>query len=303
MRLPLSLLLFLCSEAIAAGLDGPPPPLDVAIAIRSDDPRFGGFSGIEVTPDGNRFFALSDRGLLTEGLLLRAGSRLTGVRFLSARQLKRPNGTIAKGGGPDSEGLAMGYKGGIAVSLEMSFDLLTYSDADANPHRLPAPPGSDKLPPNKKYEALAIDDAGRLYTLAEAAIPPARSIPLWRLDGDHWTMVRQFPLRGGFLPVGADFGLDGKFYLLERRFGMGFHGFGNQVSRYDLSNPSDKGETVWRKQGMKLDNFEGLAVWQTATGQVMLTMISDNDFLPFLGAHVLETALEGPIGKAAIPDQ
>ena len=39
------------------------------LALTDPDPDFGGLSGIEVTPDGRRFVAISDKGSVVNGVL------------------------------------------------------------------------------------------------------------------------------------------------------------------------------------------------------------------------------------------
>ena len=63
--------------ALIGGLQGsasPPLPAGYLQSYRwaLDDANFGGLSGIEVWPDGERFLAISDKGAFVEGRIERA---------------------------------------------------------------------------------------------------------------------------------------------------------------------------------------------------------------------------------------
>ena len=87
-RLGLSLLaLALCAGlALAAGQNGQ-RVVSVSLGSSNEDTRFGGFSGIEVSEDGTRFWALSDRAALAEGRAV--------TRPLATAALERLNGGAA----------------------------------------------------------------------------------------------------------------------------------------------------------------------------------------------------------------
>ena len=78
--------------------------------------------------------------------------------------------------------------------------------------------------------------------------------------------------------MGADFGPDGWFYLLERDF-RGILGFAARVRRMKLTEngPTDE-EILLTTRPLQYDNLEGISVWQDGRG-IRLTMISDDNFL------------------------
>jgi hypothetical protein len=130
-------------------------------------------------------------------------------------------------------------------------------------------------------EALAIDGAGRLYTLPERSGRMERPFPVYRYDG-AWTQPFDLPRDGDFLPVGADFGPDGRFYLLERDF-RGVFGFFARVSRFEIGEdgPGPR-EVVLETIEPFQNNFEGIAVWQDSAGATRLTLLSDDNFTSIL---------------------
>jgi murein endopeptidase len=84
-----------------------------------DDPLLGGMSGIEVSPDGARFVAISDRGAITRGRVLRdAAGRITGLEAPPLHRLKGAGEAPLKpGGGPTARGWPGRRTGGFIVSL------------------------------------------------------------------------------------------------------------------------------------------------------------------------------------------
>ena len=72
----------------------------------ADDPNFGGFSGIELSDDGRRFYALSDRGHLATGTISRTDGRISDVTLEGIVRLRgraRVDETSAVDGLSDDE--------------------------------------------------------------------------------------------------------------------------------------------------------------------------------------------------------
>jgi len=113
------------------------------------------------------------------------------------------------------------------------------------------------------------------------------------LKNGKWSVPFFIPRIGPFVPVGADFGPDGKFYLLERHIG-GIFGFRTRVRRFIVQgNHIGAGEQLLKTTAGTHDNLEGLAVWQDEGGDIRLTMVSDNNFnflqrTEFVEYHVQE---------------
>lgn len=283
---------------LAASLQGAANPSPAAGFVGSyvwsmDDPLFGGFSGIEISPDGTRFVALSDRGSWTRGVIQRdAAGRITGIEAPAPEKLKARGAAPLKDYRADSEGLAMAGDGTLYVSFERIARILRYAAFGSSAENLPSPGEFRGLPLNASLEALAIDGQGRLYTLPEDTPRGTGPFPVFRYDpADGWTVPFQLPRDGGFLPVGADFGPDGRLYILERQF-LGFGGF---ASRVRVVDPGAAGlavtETVLETAPGLHGNLEGLSVWQQADGAIRLTMIADDNFEFFLSTEIAEYRL------------
>ncbi len=255
----------------------------------SEDPRLGGMSALEVAADGQRFTALSDRGGWTKGQLLRDGAgQIVGVQASAVQLLKgQANDPLAKTRS-DSEGLAIARDGTAYVSFEGVSRVLRYAALGGSAENLPVPAAFRKMQLNSALEALAIGPDGALYTLPERSGREDRPFPVFRFKGGKWDQPFAIPRRGSFLPVAADFGPDGRLYILERQF-RGVMGFAARVRRFDLRGSGVAGEvTLMESRPGQHDNLEGLSVWRDARGAIRLTMVSDDNFRFFQRTEIVE---------------
>ena len=96
---------------------------------------------------------------------------------------------------------------------------------------------------------------------------------------------------GGFLPVGSDFGPDGRFYLLERRFNGPF-GFRSRVRSFAVENDRliDERVLLVTRSG-QYDNLEGISLWRDRDGAIRATMISDDNFRRAQRTEIVEFRL------------
>lgn len=251
---------------------------------------FGGFSGIELSPDGSAMIALSDRATLVQASLQRQDGEISDIEITAEQRLHSSRGRLLQKKVADSEGLAITADGSLYVSFEGVSRIARHRLEQEETRVLPRAKPFRHLPVNKALEALAIDNRGRLYTLPERAFTSDGQIPVWRWNGNTWQQPFTLSKRGRFLPVGADFGPDGKFYLLERSFS--FFGFRSRLRRWTLSAEGVKNEQVLLETRLGThDNLEGVSIWRSAQGQLMATMISDDNFLSLQRTELVEYAL------------
>lgn len=249
----------------------------------------GGFSGLEVSGDGADFVAISDRGQIVSGAFRREDGRISGVDTRSAEPLLSRRGTPLAKPAYDAEGLAMAPDGRVFVSFESRHRVWAYDGGQVAASLGPDDPAFDSVDGNAGFEALAIDAAGSLYMIPEKSGRLDRAFPIYRFDGRGWVQLPQatLPRSEGFLPVGADFGPDGRLYVLERNFtGLGFR---SRVRR--LSVEGGPVETVLTSALLRHGNLEGLAVWRDGAGRTRLTMISDDNFNSLQRSEFVEYAL------------
>jgi hypothetical protein len=113
-------------------------------------------------------------------------------------------------------------------------------------------------------------------------------LPVYRYRAGKWDQTLTLPRTKGFDPVGADFGPDGRFYLLERGF-HGILGFSNRVRSFALGSNAFTDERLEMQSAAGThDNLEGIAVWQDKHGDIRLTMISDDNFFWAQRSEIVE---------------
>jgi hypothetical protein len=263
-----------------------------------DDPDFGGFSAIEVKDDGAYFVALTDKGYVTEGHLIRDDAgRITAVTSGDLVQLRDIAGAFLTGRASDSEGLALADDGGFFVSFEGNHRVRFYPNPQVPAERIIGHPDFAGMQQNSSLEALAIDGRGHLFTLPERSGALDRPFPVYRFDGKSWDIPFSIPRSGAFLPVGADFGPDGWLYLLERA--LTGPGFRTRVRRFDVSGDTvNTEELLIQSRTRQHDNLEGISVWQDDQGQTRITMISDDNFKFFQRTEIVEYMVKPPLASA-----
>jgi len=254
-----------------------------------DKPWFGGWSGIELSPDGRRMTAITDRGRILKAKIERNCDQIANIMPRRMWRLKSSNGKRLTSRIADSEGLAIAADGSINISFEGVTRVARYTRPSAAAQVLRHHQAFRGFARNKSLEALAIDGKGRLFAVAER-LEDDGSIIVYVLDNDRWSTPFSLTGKQGFLPVGADFGPDGRFYLLER--GWSLLGFRTRVRRWDMSNGQPENETLLLQTSFGIhDNLEGLAVWRDDQGRTRLTMIADDNFLWIQRTEIVEYAL------------
>ncbi len=261
------------------------------IELQSKQGNFGGLSAIHVYEGGETFLALSDAGRFQKGTIKRTDGKLSGGALNPLVRMIGVNGTPYKGNDSDAEGLAVDKAGNIFVSFEGNHRIRMFDKVTAPARSIKGAPAFKNLQNNSGLEALAVSAQGHLYTLPERSGETDRPFPLWRAAKGKWGIFANIPRRGRHLPVGADIGPDGRFYLLERDF-RGLFGFGSRVRSFSLTDTglTDERELLVTNLGQH-DNLEGISVWRDATGGLRVTMISDDNFQFFQTSEIVEYKL------------
>ncbi|GFE64743.1 esterase-like activity of phytase family protein [Litoreibacter roseus] len=258
---------------------------------RSDQAEFGGFSSLELSQDGTSFYATSDKGIFAEGRLERRRGQLVSVREGRLTPIKGLNGKEILSWRSDAEGLAVAPNGVLFVSFEGQHRILSFASTSAAPRRVPSAPAFLRMQKNSSLEALAIDENGALYTMPERSGDLNVPFPVFIFKNGQWLNPTAVGRSDGFLPVGADFGPDGRFYLLERNF-HGIGGFSSRVRSFAVArNQFVDDKTLLVTTPGTHDNLEGIAVWKTDAGGLRVTMISDDNFRFFQRTEFVEYRL------------
>lgn len=262
------------------------------IVLSADTEKFGGYSGLVLSPDGQTLLAISDAGAWLSARVRYDGRRPIGLSDAMIGSLLSRDGTpIRRNRERDAEGLALATgtlaKGEVLISFE-NFNRIVRYAVSSKGLGLPlaafeAPPGLRRFSPDG-MEALAVLKGGpykgRMVAFSENA----------RDDGRHsgwiWTGGTAKPMQvishGGFALTDAASLADGTLLLLERRFTL-LDGVRMRLRRID---PTDikpgailDGEILIEADlSDEIDNMEGLAVHIDPDGETVLTLISDDNF-------------------------
>ncbi len=243
---------------------------------------------------------ISDRGRIVRGQVSRENGALS-VEIGPAISFQDRNGRRLNGRANDAEGVAIGDDATLFVSFEAIHRVLNY--APGQTHAVPMSRHGEflKMPSNGGLEALAVAKNGTLYAIPERIWTRSGRIPVFRLDQNGWSDWAQFPRKPGFLPVGADFGPDGRLYVLERHFkGLGFASLVRSfaISSHGLTDP----RTLLQTPELHHGNLEGLSVWRDAQGQIRLTMVADDNFMRLLPNEIVEYVLPKSLAKQGNQD-
>lgn len=283
-------LAFFGSPAVGAA---PQLVLDARVIWSDPSPEFGGFSGIEVLDGGAAFVAIGDRGVWGEGRMIREDGRLKRVETTGFGALHGIDGGTLGAGEADAEGFAVDASGRYFVSFEAFHRIRRYDDLDGPATAVPGDPAFKRLQDNSGLEALAIDAEGALYAIPERSGRWERPFPVYRLENGVWSQDLSLARSGKFLVAGADFGPDGRLYIVERDFGW-LSGFATRIRRFTLGPDGfDAGETLLETAGGSTDNFESISVWADADGETRITLMADDNFFPLQSTVIAEYRLNG----------
>lgn len=251
---------------------------------------FGGFSALQVSDGGQSIMAVSDRATVVTASIERDSKQITGTEILGQWPVLSSKGRRLPGYTGDSEGIAFAPDGGFFISFEGIHRVAYYPAPGTSAQVLPRPRDFQSLAHNGSFEALAIDNQGRLYTMTEENRTRGGDIPVYRWDGSTWSLPFVLPPGGSFLPVAADFGPDERLYVLERDVSV--VGFRSRLRRWTVGEDGPRNEETLFETGRGThDNLEGLSVWRDDQNRLRATMISDDNFLALQRTELVEYLL------------
>lgn len=271
--------------AVAGGQEAPAAPraeFSGSILLPTGDPLLGGLSGLQFSPDGRDFIALSDRGGLAAGEVTRdAGGAVVGIRMSGpVVPLRDREGRPVDAPYGDSEGLRIAADGSLLISFEQIHRIARYRIDGSLIDTLPVPLPFAGFPANSGIEALALAADGSVYAIPEGDAAGQADFPVYRLRDGTWTDAGAIRGAGTFRPVDAQFGPDGRLYVLERDF-WPLLGFRTRLRRVTLGPDGvTADQPILETRAGRFGNLEGLSLWQDAAGGLHVTMVSDDNFLP-----------------------
>jgi hypothetical protein len=252
--------------------------------------RFGGLSSIRVEPDGQRFLAVTDKGHWLRGRITYDGDAPSGIAEAEMAPILGADGRpLAARGWYDTEALAQDG-GTVYVGIERVHQIVRF---DYGKHGLAArgrpivvPPEMKTLPANKGIEALVwvpkgLPLGGTLLAISENGLDEAGNILAFLIGGPRpglFTVRRSddFDITDAAMTPGGD------LLILERRFSL-LRGPGMRIRRLPLSAVTpgaliDGPILIDADAGYQIDNMEGLSVHRAPSGELVLTLVSDDNF-------------------------
>jgi hypothetical protein len=262
------------------------------LELRGQHPNFGGISAIRVIPDGHRFLAVTDTGDWLEGTLAYLNGRIAAVTGVTIAPVIGPGGQRAKDMGLwDSESLAIDGNA-LFIGIEREHTILAFDRSKgglrAEGRSISLPAFVREWPENRGIEALGIlpagsPYAGRLIGLSERSggrEEPTEGFVMRRDGGEAF----RFRLRrsDGFDITALDFLPNGDLIVLERYF-TPVRGVAMRLRRVKsaaiLPEATVDGEVLLvADKAYHVDNMEGLSIHRNAAGEVILTIVSDDNF-------------------------
>lgn len=260
------------------------------IELTSPYKEFGGISAIRLAPDGARFLAVSDQGRWLRGRIVYERGLPAGIADAEMAAVLAADGKpLAARRWYDTESLT--WDGGtVYVGIERVHQIVRF---DYGRHGLAArgqpitvPPAFKLLSSNKSIEGLVFVPkgsrlAGTLIAFAESALDG---------DGNHQAFLIGGPSPGIFaIKRSDDFDISdaallpqGDLLILERRYSI-MRGVAMRIRRIPLGavKPGalvDGRELIFADLGSQIDNMEGLDLHRTAAGEIVLTLVSDDNF-------------------------
>jgi hypothetical protein len=276
------------------------------VELTSSYREFGGISAIRVAADGARFLAVTDKGRWLRGRIVYDGTSPAGIADAEMAPVLGSDGkSLAARGWYDTESIAQDggtvYLGIERVHRIVRFDFARHGLL-ARGEPIPLPPGIAKLPSNKGLECLDVVPrdlalGGTLIAISERGLDEQGNIQGFLIGGPS---PGEFSVKriGDFDVSDCAITPKGDLLVLERSFSR-LRGVGMRIRRVALTSVTP-GATVdgpalfEADMGYQIDNMEGLSVHRTTGGELVLTLISDDNFSMIQRTLLLQFTLAEP---------
>jgi len=275
------------------------------LVLESTAKDFGGISALRVGADGQSFIAVTDKSHWLRGRIVYRGSTPIAIADAEMAPMLGPDRRPLKSRGwYDTESLAADgdtlYVGIERVQRIVRFD---YGRDGLLARGIPiaVPSGFRALPKNGSLECLAMPPqggplAGTLIMVSEKGLDSNGNNQAFLIGGGAdgtFSLKRSddFDVSDCALTPG------GKLLVLERRFAW-TSGFAMRIRSVPLAalKPGatvDGPVLIAADMGHQIDNMEGLSVHRASDGKLVLTLISDDNFLALQRTVLLQFTLVG----------
>jgi hypothetical protein len=279
------------------------------LVLTAADRRFGGWSDLAVSADGAELLAVSDEAhWLKARLSYDATGHLIGLNAAQLAPMLDLLGKPMLSKDGDAEGLALerpnDLAGPVVVSFERDVRLWRYdlgAGLASRPVNIPLGDWVRPLRANSQLEAVTLIKPDALLVFAESKIGSEDiRAALEAYPGQGRARTRRLSLipREPFSVTGAANAPDGGIFILERRYSL-LGGVGMELRHVAASELREgarlEGDVLANLsfQDTNIDNMEGIAVRPAPNGNILLYMISDDNFSPLQRTLLLMFELRG----------
>jgi hypothetical protein len=276
------------------------------LVLLSSDKNFGGLSAIRVAADGAHFIALTDKGWWFRGRIVYDGTRPRAIAEAEMAPILGADGRpLAVSLWFDTESIAEDG-GTLYVGIERVHQIVRFNYGKegllAHGRAIPVPKELHSLPSNKGLESLVFVPkgfplAGTLIAISERGLDAAGNIRAFLIGGPSpgaFAVKR----RSDYDASDAALLPGGDVLLLERKFSW-TSGLAVRIRRIALGaiKPGavvDGPVLLEADLGFEIDNLEGLSVHRMPSGEIVLTLVSDDNFSALQRTLLLQFTLAEP---------
>jgi hypothetical protein len=260
------------------------------LELSSPHKQFGGLSAIRVAANGENFLSVTDQGYWLRGRINYDGAAPSGIVDAEIAPMLYGDGKPIQGRGwYDSEALA--EDGGFAyVALERVHRILKFDYGKrgllARGVLVTVPPEMGKLPSNRGIECLMVAPkgspiAGALIAISERGLDDAKNIRGFIIGGPRPGLFSVKPT-DEFDVVDCAVMPSSDILILERHFSWR-RGVSMRIRRVAVADivPGavlEGTQLIAADMGYQIDNMEGLSVHRATSGEIVLTLVSDDNF-------------------------
>lgn len=269
--------------------------------------HFGGYSGLALNKAGTALLAVSDAGTVMRATLDYDGRRLKALQDVVIGPILGKDGKPLRATSErDAEGLALAggdtRNGKAFVSFERDHRILRYPFTAKSfgppDHAVVLPKDARRMSSNRGFEAIALIRAGRLkgtiVAFPERLTDKKDNLRGWLIGGRNAGAITLRRI-GGFDITDAAGLPDGGIVLLERRFRYS-EGVKMRIRRISPAELKPgaliEGEVLLEAaDNLNIDNMEAIAVHRSASGESILTLMSDDNFSPLQRSLIMQFAM------------
>jgi hypothetical protein len=259
------------------------------LELSSRHPAFGGISSLHVEPDGNRFIAATDRGSWVRGRIIYRDGRPVSIADAEVAPILGADGhPLAVHGWYDVESLTE-RDGNLYIGIERAEQIVRFDyrrdGLRARGQPIDVPADFKTFTYNKSLECLAAPRegvlAGSLIVVTERSLDNTGNLRSFILSTDR---VTRFGVKRSDDFDVSDCTLlsQDDLLLLERRASPA-RGIAIRIRRIPLADIREGAVVDGRSMieadlAYQIDNMEGIAVHRNSAGEMIVTLVSDDNF-------------------------